>query len=95
MNEEHVQELNQLEEIEMYARDYIIVTVIYLSVPTDKKMLSEELGDKNVSADILTTGRKKFFEWGDIIAVGKIIPNEAREMDVMVIEILTTKVTLS
>ena len=77
----------------MYARDYIIVTIIYLTVPPDKKMVSEELGDKNVSNDVLTTGRKKFFEWSDIIAMGKIFSNEQREADVMVVELLTSKMT--
>lgn len=56
-------------------------------------MLSEELSDQNVSMDIITTERKKFFDWSDGIAVAKIFPNESRGKDIFLIEILMSKLS--
>jgi hypothetical protein len=56
-------------------------------------MLSEELRKDHVSQDVLATERRKFYDWGDSIAVAKIFPNDSREKDILLIEILTTKIS--
>ncbi len=71
------------------------MTVIYLSAPSNRKMLSEEIEDQKVPADIVKTVRKKFFEWSEGIAMAKIFPNESRDADIMLVEILTPKLTQS
>ena len=68
-----------------------MVTVLYLQQPKNKKMLSEELREESVSQDILINERKKFFDWGDVVAVAKVFPNDSREKDIIVFEVLTTK----
>ena len=56
-------------------------------------MLSEDLIDQDIAQDVLSTMRKKFFEWSDAIATAKIFPNDSREKDIFVIEILSNKLT--
>lgn len=43
----------------------------------------------------MATERKKFFEWKDVIAVGKVFPNESRDTDIFVIEIMTKKLSFN
>jgi hypothetical protein len=37
----------------------------------------------------------KFFEWADIIGVAKVFPNDSREKDIMVVEVLISKMSAS
>lgn len=68
--------------------------------PANKKMLSEDLsqaalgGDKQVQ-DVINQTRKKFYEWEDGIAMARLSPDDGREQDLLVIELLTTKLTKS
>lgn len=55
-------------------------------------MISEELSEKQ-SQDKVMTARKKFFDWGDMVAIAKMFPNDSREKDIFVIEILSNKLT--
>ena len=95
MVSESNQLLLQLEKMDQAYREYSLVTVVYLSEPKGRRLLSEELGDLPLSADVVTTQRRKFFEWSDNIATARVFPNEQRNTDLLFVEILTTKLTLS
>lgn len=56
-------------------------------------MLSEELSDVGLAQDVITTERKKFFDWNESIAVAKLFPNDSREKDIFLIEILGCKLS--
>eukprot|EP00347_Sterkiella_histriomuscorum_P011567 403371965 len=100
VSEEIFDVLKSIEEFEPFYRDYVVVTVLYLAQPLNKKMLSEELqeaqlGGNQQQQDITNSVRKKFFEWTDGIATAKIFANDSREQDTIIIELLSTKLTKS
>ncbi|CDW76345.1 UNKNOWN [Stylonychia lemnae] len=98
--EEQFDVLKSIEDFEPDYRDYVVTTVLYLVQPTSKKMLSEDLveiqlGGEQQQQDITTTVRKKFFEWSEGIAIAKIFPNDSKEQDTLLIELLSTKLSKS
>ena len=82
------------------AKPLQIVTMIYLQPPSSKKLLSEDIPKKPMPADATISQRQKFFEQGDVIVTGRFLsseqlPAQHNNQDLMVFEVLTTKLTLS
>jgi hypothetical protein len=91
------QQLKSLEQFEPFFRDFTVITVIYLAEPRSRKMLSEELMDPQLgqSQDTAESARRRFFDDNNCIVTARIIPNDQREQDTLVLECLSTKLTQS
>lgn len=56
-------------------------------------MVSEILHFSPLEKNVLSTMRRKFFDWNDVIATSKIFNNETTERDVFSIEVLAEKLS--